>query len=707
MRKKGIYLFELPWRSLIGKILMVTAGVFLLFPMIVWGVESDGLLDKKVQATYELGEIVVTSDKVGEDRGIAIDPTATSVIIDSYESAKSPQTVQDILESIAGVDIQRGDQTLSDGKDVVKIRGMGARRILVRIDGRPIRNTGGFWDKLVDWNSLTLENVERVEVIRGGHSAVYGGSIGGTINIVTKKGSTRKDKKPQAKTMVDISEYGTQKYTAGVAGNVNALGYAFGGAYRQSDGYLKNSEYELKDVNGRISYTFPFQGRLTFGYKGSFQDKEAYVVNDPNNTLVGDLYDSDYPIVEGVTTGSSINYPGSNSYEKRETEYFDLFFEQPTKIGDWKLHLYKSEEYRDESHYNYSSTIGFYDYNMDVSFDDWGWIIYDRFFISDDHDITVGAEGREYELGYDAVMPNMEWHVPSTRMIVHKAAFFEDVWQITDKLSLAVGLRYDRVDMDVDVDFTGYEDFTKEMEAWSPKSRLTYLFRPGTTGYLNVSKAFRIPTGMEFSWMGAPTGLFIDPETAMEYEGGIIQKFAKDITARLGCYYYKIDDYIMFNQDPYSLLFSGRIEDVVFNAEYLELQGVEAEIRFSLFNGLNGYLNYTYQESKLGPTRVAEDQLYDDHYQLPRHKATLGFDFAILEDSILLCNIRYVDKRKTSLDQEINALTTMDLALEQRFFNQQAHVKLYVTNLFDAEYEEQYKVPALDRMFGINFEYKF
>ncbi len=702
--KTLIRLFPGSWR----KGMIATAlGIFILVPMTAWGTSSQAVSDDNAKEACELGEIVVTSDREGEAMGIAIDPTATSVVIETYESAKTPTTVQDILESMAGIDIQRGDQTLSDGKDVVKIRGMGARRILLRIDGRPIRNAGGFWDKLVDWNSLTLENVERVEVIRGGHSAVYGETIGGTINIVTKKGSTRSDKKPEANVRVDISEYGTQKATAGLAGNVKSFGYAVGGAYRTSDGYLKNSEYELKDVNCRLSYTFPFEGRLTFGYKGSFQDKEPYVVNDPDDVLADAFYDSSYPVVEGVTTGSSINYPGSDSFEKRETEYFDLFYEQSTPVGDWKFHLYKSEEYREESHYNYSAFLGFYDYPMDVTFDDWGWIIHNRFFLTDAHHITIGAEGREYDLGYNAVTPSMEWHVPSTKMITHRAAFVEDAWQITDKLSLTLGLRYDRVDMDVDVSYTGYEDFSKDIDAWSPKSRLNYEFRPGTTGYLNISRAFRTPTGMEVTWMGAPTGIYLDTETAMEYEGGVIQKVSQDITARLGCYYYKIDDYVMFNQDPYTLLAAGNIADMVFNADYLKLKGIEAEIRFSIFDGLNGYLNYTYQESELGPTQVDESELYDDHYQLPKHKAALGLSYAIFENSILLCNVRYVDKRKTSLNQEIDAFTTMDLAFEQRFLNQQANVKLYVTNLFDTDYEEQYKMPAAGRVFGISFGYKF
>ena len=702
MIKRVVVLFNFLCKKRIKKIELVIAGLLILQPLMA-------LADDAGRQPYKLGEIVVTSDRQGEEKGLAIDPTATTVVIDNYNSPKAPQTVQDILENMAGVDIQRGDQTLSDGKDVVKIRGMGARRILVRIDGRPIRNAGGFADKMVDWNSLTLENVERVEVVRGGHSAVYGETIGGTINIVTKKGGSRGDNRPEGKAMADISEYGTQKYTAGLCGQLGDLGYAFGGAYRRSDGYLKHSQYEMKDVNGRLSYIFPFDGRLTVGYKGSFQDKDPYVVNDPADPLVGHLYDSAYPVVEGVVSGlGSINYPGSDSYEERETEYFDLFYEQASPLGDWKLHLYKSKEFREESHYQHSASQEvFYDYPWDVTFDDWGWIIHDRFTLFDTHDLTLGVEGREYDIGYNALALNQEWHVPSTRMIRHQAAFAEDVWQITDQLSLALGLRYDWVDMDVDIDFAGYDDYTKDVDAWSPKSRLNYTFRPGTTGYLNVSKAFRIPTGMEFTWMGAPTGLFIEPETAMEYEGGIIQALGKTNTLRVGYYYYDIDDYIVFNRDPYSLLFSGQIEDVVFNADYLILQGVETEVRFGLLEQLNGFFNYTYQDSKLGPTQVAEDQLYDDHYQLPRHKATVGIDWTVLAHTHLLVSLRYVDERKTSFDQEIDAFTTMDMAVEQSLFNSQLRIKAYVTNLFDTDYEEQYKVPAPGRVFGANLNYRF
>jgi len=688
-------------------VIMILGILSLVLFRTTWASESNEQDGGELETIHNLGKIVVTAHEKEGARGIAIDPTATSIVIDTYRSSKSPQTVQDILESIPGVDIQRGDPALSDDKDVVKIRGMGARRIMIRIDGRPVRNAGGFSDRMVDWNSLTLENVDRVEVVRGAHSAVYGETIGGTINIVTKKAGTREDMMPEVEVMADYSKYDTEYYTARVTGNVKSLGYSLAGGYRSSDGYLRNSYHEIYDFTGRLSYLFPFDGRLTLGYKGSFQDKSPYVVNDPNDPLVGHLYDSSYPVVPAEAPGWSPNYPGSDSFSDKETEYFDLIFEQPTPLGDWKFHLYKSKERREHSSYNHNPMLGFYDYPWEVTYDEWGWILQDSFSLFENHHITLGFDGRDYYCEYDAVMPVQEWHVDRNKMIEYRAGYIEDSWQITKKLNLALGLRYDYVNLDVKVDFPGYDDFSKDIDEWSPKSRLTYEFLPGTTGFVYISKAYRLPTGMEFTWMGAPTGLYIEPETAMEYEGGIIQDLGRNNSVRLTYYYYDIDDYVVLNRDPFPLFFAGKIEDCVFNADYLILQGIEAELNFQIFERLSGYINYTYQDSKLGSTRVPEEQIYCDHYQLPRHKAILGLDWSPWEDTTLMTTIRYVDDRKTSKNHEIDSFVTMDLGVEQCFLNKKLRLKGYVRNLFDKDYEEQYKIPAPERTFGVNLKYMF
>ena len=72
-----------------------------------------------------------------------------------------------------------------------------------------------------------------------------------------------------------------------------------------------------------------------------------------------------------------------------------------------------------------------------------------------------------------------------------------------------------------------------------------------------------------------------------------------------------------------------------------------------------------------------------------------------------MADIRYVDDRKTSLNEKIDGFVTMDLGLEQSFRNKKLRLKGYITNLFDKEYEETYLIPAPERTFGVNVSYTF
>lgn len=660
------------------------------------------------ESAYILGTIVVSEHKEEGINGIATNPTATVIDVDTYTSPKSAQTVQDILQSIAGIDIQGYEPMLLAGKDIVKIRGMGARRIQVRIDGRPFRNSGGFGDQLIPWSALTLDDVERIEVVRGAHSAVYGETIGGTINIVTKKGGTRKDEKPEGKVTVDYSSFNTQYYKASMAGNKGRFGYSVGGGLRSSDGYLKNSDYETKDVTARISYLFPFDGRLTLGYKGNFMENSLFTVNDPDNALVGYLYDPSYPIVEADCGAQSANYPGSDSYYDKDTHNYDLFFEQPTPIGDWTLNVYQFIEYHNQQSYYYSSAYGFYDYPWDVTYDHWGWIIRDTVSLFEKHLVTFGLDGRTSYYRYDCDGPSRDWHVPRSKRSEYLAGYIEDSYQATDKLNIALGLRYDQADINIVSGVAEYPSSNKDEREWSPKSRFTYEFLPGSTAFLHISKAYRPPSGLEISSSGAPVGIYVDTETAMEYEGGFIQDLGKNSSLRLAYYYYNIDNYIVHNKNKRALLNAGRIDEMVTNADYLILQGVETELNFNLFEHLSGYINLTYQDSDLGDIRrISEEDIYCDYYQSPKFKANLSINWALPKDVNLLSNVRFVDDRKTSKNEEMDAFITMDFAIEKGLLDRNLKLKAYVTNLFDEYYEEVYHMPALERTFGINVTYTF
>lgn len=682
--------------SLMGLIIIMMGYLLMILPPASW---ASGREEGKSSNIHDIGTIVVTDHYEEEIKGIAIEPGITSIDLDTYDTPKTLKTVQDVLETIPGIDIQRSDFSQSSDRDAVKIRGFGGRRIMVRIDGRPIRNAGGFGDTVLDWSSLGLENIERIDVMRGAHSAVYGETIGGTINIVTKKRGARDDLKPEISLETDYSSHNTQLYAARVTGNADALGYSLAGSLRSSDGYLRNSDYDIFDFTGRLSYLFPFKGQLTFGYKVSDQDKSIFVLNDPSRSD----YDSSYPVVPAEAF-STAYYPGGDNNSDNKTEYFDLIFEQPTKIGNWMLHFYKSKENRDNIYYQYSAGSGsYYDYTWNIGFDDYGWIIQDRVTLFDKHHITMGFDGKNSYGEYYIHSPSRTSDVDRTKRIEHLAGYMEDSWQITEALNLTLGLRYDYADLN----FTAFQG---DVDAWCPKSALSWEFIQGTTGFINISKAFRVPTWMEYGWMGFPTGGNLETETAMEYEAGILHELGENSTFRLTYYYHDVDNYIVFNEalNPRAAQAAGRpLSDSLFNAEYLKLQGIEVELYFKIFEHFSGYINYTFQDYDLGPIPVPEDEARIDVYQLPSHKANAGLDWSPWENTTFMTTLRYVDERKTSLKEKIDGFFTMDIGVEQCFMSKSLKVKCYINNLFDKEYEEAYLIPAPERTFGINVSYTF
>jgi len=90
------------------------------------------------------------------------------------------------LDNSAGIDLKR----ISPGGDhgsAVTIRGFDESRCLILLDGRPLNAAGVYGGDYVDWSSLSTEDIERIEVIRGAKSAVYGNTLGGVVNIITRR----------------------------------------------------------------------------------------------------------------------------------------------------------------------------------------------------------------------------------------------------------------------------------------------------------------------------------------------------------------------------------------------------------------------------------------------------------------------------------------------------------------------------------------
>jgi len=179
-------------------ILMATAAMLLAYP---------------AQAAEQLSDLVVTADRMGQDQSsISADVT----VIKQKEIEQSQATsVAELLRSQAGIDVAA---TGGPGKSTsVFLRGGNSGHTLVLIDGVRVGSAtlGSF-----DWSKLSTADVERIEIVRGPQSSLYGAdAMGGVIQIFTRTGEVSSKVRLHA----EAGSYGTS------AGHINITGLADSG----------------------------------------------------------------------------------------------------------------------------------------------------------------------------------------------------------------------------------------------------------------------------------------------------------------------------------------------------------------------------------------------------------------------------------------------------------------------------------------------
>jgi iron complex outermembrane receptor protein len=131
------------------------------------------------QKHLTLDEIVVTDDFVTE-------PMGTEVGAKKIEKGKNIN-IPDVIKAEPDIDLKRR-ALISDTTDSLAIRGLSGNRIMLNIDGRPVNAAGVVGGSHIDWGTIPLDNIEKIELIRGGSSVRYGNNaLGGVVNVITKK----------------------------------------------------------------------------------------------------------------------------------------------------------------------------------------------------------------------------------------------------------------------------------------------------------------------------------------------------------------------------------------------------------------------------------------------------------------------------------------------------------------------------------------
>ncbi|MGO9419686.1 TonB-dependent receptor plug domain-containing protein [Roseiarcus sp.] len=199
----------------------------------------------RAQDATSLGDITVTADRVEEP--VNASGSDVTVIPGSRIQQWGANGVTEVLREAVGVTVTQngGPSSLT----TVTLRGADAGQVLVMLDGVPIGNVAGT-DGSLDFGNLSAVDIDRIEIVRGPQSSLYGSdAMSGVINIITKKGK----KGEQRRTVtVEGGSYGTIQGTASVSGSTDNWIYSLG----VTDMYTA----------GFPTYGYRIDRPLTYGY---------------------------------------------------------------------------------------------------------------------------------------------------------------------------------------------------------------------------------------------------------------------------------------------------------------------------------------------------------------------------------------------------------------------------------------------------------
>lgn len=192
--------------------------------------------------TARLPEIVVTATRYP----VSPDSLGVSVTVLRGDDlrAQGLRSVGDALRQVPGAQVVQGGGF--GAQTALFLRGGESDYVKVLVDGVPVNQPGGAYD----FANLTTDNVERIEIVRGPGSVLYGSdAIAGVIQIVTRDGNGA----PTAGAATEGGSYGSFRWEAGTSGGGDALGWSAAASRRTTDGiYDFNSGYRNTVVSGRL-----------------------------------------------------------------------------------------------------------------------------------------------------------------------------------------------------------------------------------------------------------------------------------------------------------------------------------------------------------------------------------------------------------------------------------------------------------------------
>jgi iron complex outermembrane receptor protein len=634
--------------------------------MFFFGLISLGLMINRSYAEEDKGvvtleTVVVTGSRA--EQSIERVPSNVTVIDEEDIKNSNSQTVVDLLRSEEGIIVR---DLLGNGKSAqVDLRGFGETgpyNTLVLVDGRRVNeiDLSG-----VDWTQISLDQIERIEIVRGSGTVLYGdNAAGGVINIITKA----PPKKITLTAGVNLGSFGRNKEQISISGGRERLRASVFANSDTTDGYRANGEYRAKDIGGKIIYDVTES--LQFNLSGSHHSDEY--------GLPGSLTEEKVAVDPTATTTPSDNAESSDDYLKLG---FDLDLDNFGRI-------LTDFSYRDrETETQFTSST----FASDSVTETWALTpryVWDGEIFQHTNTIIAGFDFYWSEQNLDSFYgtPLDPYGVSKVEKASH-GVYLNNEFSLLENLILTLGARREQVEYDLKrTDLTGFlapleETVTECENAYS--AGLIYLYSDRSSIFARANRSLRFPLTDElivFDYVAGKIKVNSDlrPQKGTNCEIGLKHYVTPDFLGRITFFHAKIDDEIFYNPSTFA------------NENHPETlhQGIEIGGNLDLFKKLILLANYTYQIATF------ERDPYKDNNipAVPKHKANFGFRiYNTIPNLIISSDLNYVGSSYAIGDQEnqfekLGRYYTIDVRLSHEWKWLKSYVG--VNNLTDQKYSE-------------------
>ncbi|CQR71450.1 Vitamin B12 transporter BtuB precursor [Sporomusa ovata DSM 2662] len=680
------------WHKLL---LRLTACCALTFP-----ITQAMAAEVKSVPEYALETIYVMGTKTAEDLETI---QKTTVEVKKKIDAGQINNVTDLLRDLAGFTVLFNPNSGTQ----VTLRGVGGERFLVSVNGNVLQNQGGLMlGRGFSWDSIPVATIQKIEIIRGASSAVYAGTWGGVINLVTIQtpGETRTESK------VSYGSFNTRKMTLTHQGTTpdGKVSWVIGSSKNTSDGFYRNNWSDDKNANLDLNYKINTQDTLSFTLTHDIR-KEGIITG--NNAKSPNGYNPAYPVVNDPpklfeTTGLAWI---DGSYRFWRTNNYALNY----KTAASKINLYENTQFRTEWVRTAADPALKLNWKSDLSNRGFDW----------QQSVTTGNHHLAYGLQYQT----MKYDLTSSQSVLdHKFSglFVQDNWNIMPDWTIGLGARYDfyKFTMDVFDTTAAAKPYSNTANYFSPKFSITHALSSRDTVYASASAVFRPPTPADYfrwsynysNWSTGSSPIllskslgftsqsewqqafgYLGPEQGKSFELGWRKQANDRFSWRFTSFYNDIDNYINILISRYTTkgyyptynIDNAKIKGLEFSADYIFDPNFSIAATFSRQKG-----------TKSGDRLDASPKLKN----LPENTITCGLHYQ-KDGFFVALDTRYTGQQYAG-PLRLAGYSTTDLSF--RVERGQSAISLALCNLFDKEYQEAgYTMPG--RTYTVSWQQKF